>query len=745
MLVGTHASVSSPMNSSASFSCNTAWWPRALRFATVISCSSLGSTVLGQQGFTSISSRVNVPATGVSSTFTVAGNAPKLVLIRAIGPALGVFGIPGTLADPQIVLTNANGGTIASNDNWGGDSAVSAASARVGAFSFSASSRDAALVATVGAGTYTATVTGVGATSGVALLEIYDADNTPATNSVFSTLAIRAPSNGSGGPLVMGFVVAGNNLPILARALGPALAASGVAGTLTDPTLSITTAGGGILGINDNWDNHASLAAAGAQHGAIPLANGSRDSALLVTLGSGPSLAMVGSANGASGVVQIELFAMAAVSLAPAFTTQPASASLTAGSPLTLTAAAAGIPTPTYQWRKNGVAISGATAATFTIAAVQAADAGAYTCVATNSAGTATSAAAVVTVTALTTPAIIAQPSPQTVTAGGSITLSVGATGTPAPTFQWLKDNVPIPGATNATLTINAAGAANAGTYTVAVTNSQGTVTSSGAIVTVLPSAVLANLSVRTTMVDGQTLTVGMYVAGGSRGILMRAAGPALTPLGVTPVVTNPRIALFNAQGVQFSANDDWDASLAPSFASVAAFPFPVGSRDAALAQNLDGQVSVQVAASGSGALLVEAYDLGLSAGNTPRLVNMSVLSRVGTGGDVLIAGFNLSGTGLKRLLIRAVGPSLVPLGVTGVVADPRVEILNASGVRVGFNDNWDVALAPTIVSVGAFPLLAGSRDAALVVTLPVGTYSALMSGTDGSTGTGIIEMYELP
>ncbi len=702
--------------------------------------------MLAQPKVVAISSLVNVPAAGVSSAFNVVGSAPKVVLIRAVGPSLAVFGISGTLSDPQLVLTNASGATVTANDNWGGDPAISAVAGRVGAFNLSPGSRDAVMLVTVGPGTYTATLTGVGGATGVTLFEIYDADSTPAVNSVFSFLSIRGPASGANGPLVMGFVTAGNGtLPILARALGPALSATGVAGALADPTLSIVTGGSVVLSTNDNWGNDASLAAAAAQHGAIPLPTGSRDSALLATLGPGSFQARVGSVNNASGIVQLEIFPLAGLSLAPVFTTQPANVALVVGSRLTLSVVSAGIPAPTYQWRKNGVAINGATAADFTVPAVQAADAGTYTCVATNSVGTTTSAPAVVTVTPLTAPTITTPPAAQTVTAGGVLILSVTATGTPAPTYQWRKDDVAISGATNAIYTINAVEAAHAGTYTVTAANSQGAVSSSGAFITVLPSAVLANLSVRATMSDGQTLAVGMYVSGGPRAILMRAAGPALAQLGVTPVVANPRLALFNAQSVPISANDDWEANLAANFASVAAFPFPVGSRDAALMQNVDGQVSVQVTASGAGTLLVEAYDLGLSSGNSPRLVNMSVLSRVGTGDGVLIVGFNLSGTGVKRLLIRAVGPSLVPLGVSGVLSDPRLEILNSNRVRVAINENWDGALAPTMASVGAFPLLAGSQDAALIVTLPVGSYSAITSGADGGSGTAIIEMYELP
>ncbi|MFM7751070.1 MAG: hypothetical protein ACKPB0_11735, partial [Opitutaceae bacterium] len=119
---------------------------------------------------------------------------------------------------------------------------------------------------------------------------------------------------------------------------------------------------------------------------------------------------------------------------------------------------------------------------------------------------------------------------------------------------------------------------------------------------------------------------------------------------------------------------------------------------------------------------------------------------RVGTGDDILIAGFNISGTGgPKPLLIRAVGPGLAALGVTGTLADPKLEIFDSSTAKVAENDSWNASLAPVFTSVGAFGLPNGSRDAALVVSLAPGSYTAQVSGVGGLTGDAIIEVYELP
>ena len=103
-------------------------------------------------------------------------------------------------------------------------------------------------------------------------------------------------------------------------------------------------------------------------------------------------------------------------------------------------------------------------------------------------------------------------------------------------------------------------------------------------------------------------------------------------------------------------------------------------------------------------------------------------------------------------MLIRGVGPTLAGLGVTGVLADPRLDLIRqgapAATATVASNDNWDAALAPMFSSVGAFALTPGSKDAALVVTLPPGSYTAQVSGVGTGTavqGVAIVEVYELP
>jgi hypothetical protein len=108
----------------------------------------------------------------IDAVIVSSGDGQKPYLVRAAGPALGAFNVPGTLADPLLTVFNASNAVIATNDNW--DASLTATFNSVGAFAFPSGSRDAALVLTLGAGSYSIQVSGVGGTSGVALAEIYE-------------------------------------------------------------------------------------------------------------------------------------------------------------------------------------------------------------------------------------------------------------------------------------------------------------------------------------------------------------------------------------------------------------------------------------------------------------------------------------------------------------------------------------------------------------------------------------------
>ncbi|MBL9208888.1 MAG: immunoglobulin domain-containing protein [Opitutaceae bacterium] len=441
-----------------------------------------------------------------------------------------------------------------------------------------------------------------------------------------------------------------------------------------------------------------------------------------------------------------------AATAAPAFTTQPASQTVNAGTTVTFTVAVSGSPTPTLQWRKNGSALAGQTGSSLTLANVQSADEGAYTCVATNSVSVATSATANLTVSATpspnTAPVFSLHPGSATLTTGGTLNLTVAVSGTPTPSLQWLRNGTALAGKTGPTLTISNVQPADAGSYTCVATNAVAAVTSNAANVTVSSDtgsgSRISNVSVRTTLAAAQTLIVGFTMQGGSKLVVVRAVGPGLANFGVAGTMSDPRLLLYK-DAAMLTQNDNWGGSnsLTNVFAAVGAFPLTVTSLDAALMRTVEGGHTAQVTGPSGGNVLVEAYDAGTGA--SPRLTNISARNFVGTGGDILIAGFTIAGSGNKNLLIRAVGPTLGAFGVAGTLVDPKLAVYNAAGAVIAENDSWGASLASTFASVGAFPLTAGSKDAAFTLSLPPGGYTVQVSGGDGGTGEALVEVYELP
>jgi hypothetical protein len=267
------------------------------------------------------------------------------------------------------------------------------------------------------------------------------------------------------------------------------------------------------------------------------------------------------------------------------------------------------------------------------------------------------------------------------------------------------------------------------------------------------------NLSILTDIATADdTFTMGYVVGGagttGSKPILIRAAGPTLgaAPFNIPGALADPKLELF-AGPTKTTENDNWGGSqaLSTAFASVGAFAYMSGtSLDAAELANIGlGDNSVRVSSvSGTGTVIAELYDstpFANMTGTTPRLVNVSVLKHLGAG---LTVGFVIDGIAAKRVLIRAVGPTIgaAPFNVPGAVADPQLTLFSGQ-TSIATNNNWGgtVELTAAFAQVGAFALPAASSDAALVATLQTGSYTVQVSGVGETTGVAIVEVYEMP
>lgn len=339
-------------------------------------------------------------------------------------------------------------------------------------------------------------------------------------------------------------------------------------------------------------------------------------------------------------------------------------------------------------------------------------------------------------------PSVVSVNGGQSAVVGSRTTLSVVAQGTGPFTYQWKKDGLLLAEAIGPNLVLEPVNVADAGTYTVTISNALGSVSTLVGQLNVVtpPPARLVNLSVRTMQAANQTLVVGLTAVGKPVPVLLRAVGPTLAAFGVAGAMPDPSLTVFKASK-EIDSNDNWGGSttLSQAFLSAGAFSLQPTSHDAALVRSIEGGNTVQVSSATGGVVLVEAYELSAPADSG--LVNLSARTRVGTGADALVAGFTIVGGSSKTVLIRGIGPALESYGVTGVLVDPKLELFSGSS-SIGENDSWDASLAPVFSKVGAFALSPGSKDAAIVVTLAPGSYTVQLTGREGGTGEGMIEVY---
>lgn len=378
-------------------------------------------------------------------------------------------------------------------------------------------------------------------------------------------------------------------------------------------------------------------------------------------------------------------------------------------------------------------------------------------------------------------PIISTQPATQTVGVTGSYTLGVTAAGTGPLTYSWgfraagSLNTQPYPLATGPTYTIGSVQPADAGSYVVTVSNALGSTTSSFGTLTVSPlttspSVTLADISTRDLVGTGNNVLIAGFVIGGStaKSVLVRAAGPGLADFGVSNPLAAPELSVVNSAGATVGHNAGWGTSadpalLASTFTRTGAFQFKSGSADSAVLLTLPpgNYTAIVNGVNGTtGTALVEAYDADSDAttARTRRLINISTRGQVGSGDNTLIAGLVVTGPGPRTYLVRAVGVTLAdaPFNMTGVLSDPFLQIYDSAGNLLRENNDWDTpasaqtALRTAAAQVGAFALRetrpnGSGLDAAMLITLQPGAYTAKVSGANGASGTALVEIYEMP
>lgn len=237
---------------------------------------------------------------------------------------------------------------------------------------------------------------------------------------------------------------------------------------------------------------------------------------------------------------------------------------------------------------------------------------------------------------------------------------------------------------------------------------------------------------------------IGGFIINGSQSkqIIIRAIGPSLVSSGVAGALADPVLELHDSSGALISSNDDWQSGGQASQISASGFA-PSNSLESAVIATLSpGNYTAIVKGFNNitGVALVELYEMGST---TTRLKNVSTRGPVGISDDVMIGGFIINGSQSKQIIIRGIGPSLTASGIVGALANPFLELHDASGAVVGTNDNWQTGGQVNQISASGFAP-SNSLESAIIGTFSPGNYTAIIKGTNNSTGVGMVEIYDL-
>lgn len=250
-------------------------------------------------------------------------------------------------------------------------------------------------------------------------------------------------------------------------------------------------------------------------------------------------------------------------------------------------------------------------------------------------------------------------------------------------------------------------------------------------------------------METGDSVLIGGFILRGdtAKKVIVRAIGPSMAAADGTPLagtLQDPVLELHGPDGALIAPNDNWkdnqqeaieESNLAPK-----------DERESAIVATLAPEAYTAVVEgknSESGIALVEIYDISQDV--PTRLANLSTRALVQTKDNVMIGGFIVAGAGgNSNVIVRALGPSLADYGVPGPLSDPLLDIRNKDGTRLTSNDNWqDDANAAKVNEHGLAP--AKDVESAIYLDVPPGEYTAVMSGANGESGVGLVEIYHLP
>lgn len=637
------------------------------------------------------------------------------------------------------------------------------------------------------------------------------------------------------------FAVTGtSSKKILIRGVGPSLSQFGFPSPASDPQIALLTTDGKVIDSCNDWGrqlNRAEIEAKRAQLGLFSFPQGSKDAALLTTVRPGLYVVQISAASGAVGDGWLEILdaddipissinyfvfdIVAGGASGPAAInwtltgTQPADflvrsrgpslGSTWAKDPLLSIELDKAVIRQNDDWSGDAIITSATTAA----GATQLGNGSTESAILFKMPSGKTASAQVVgkagapewlrlevialpdgTVDSLL-PTISQHPQSTTKTIGESHTFSVSSSSLSQARFQWLKDGTAISAATNSSLTLANLQTAASGKYSVIVSNTAGSVSSTEATLTI------AALAPAITSIGTASATKGLpftyqitatnsptsYSANGlpagltlntntglisgtptSSGVSMvslfatNAAGPGgATSLTITVTTAPP--PSFTSVSKSGNVLVGSTITLSATVSSLGGITYQWSKNGTAISGATNSTLSIANAQSGdSGRYALQATGIGGTTLSEPiaitvgtaslnPLVNLSALATVQAAGAIGTVGIGSEGP--KWVLIRAVGPGLAAFGATGVLEDPMLEVKGSGSQSVATNNDWGSAPVPgdlirAAESVGAFALNTNSKDSALLVFLEPGNYSVKVSGSGAASGLVLLEVYDV-
>jgi tripartite motif-containing protein 71 len=254
-------------------------------------------------------------------------------------------------------------------------------------------------------------------------------------------------------------------------------------------------------------------------------------------------------------------------------------------------------------------------------------------------------------------------------------------------------------------------------------------------------SVKLINLSTRGQINAGDGAMVGGFVLQGSepQQILIKGIGPSLSAAGLSGVLSDPELTLHR-NGNEIARNDDWENGAQPS--QIRSLNPPANAKEPALLLTLDPGVYTATVSGKNGATGIGMVEINVIGESESTLVNLSTRGQINAGDGAMVGGFVLQGAASKQVLIKGVGPVLSDAGIAGALSDPQLT-LHAGGVEIAHNDDWqDSAQSAQISATHRQP--ANDKEPAILATLSPGAYTATVSGGNGATGIGMVEVYVL-